>query len=48
MGNTMEIQLLGNTTSPSHVLNSVPAALTWGGKQREIITNGNNVSEKKF
>lgn len=48
MGNTMEIQLLGNTASPLHVLNSVPTVLTCGEKGREVITNGNKVSEKKF
>lgn len=46
MGNTMEIQLLGNTASPSHVLNSAPTALTW--VKKEVFTNRNKASEKKF
>jgi len=37
MGNAVEVQLLGNTAPPSHALNSVPTALTWGEKGRGRI-----------
>lgn len=46
MGCRKEIQLLGNTVLPSHMLNSVLTALTWCGKGREGIANGNKISEK--
>lgn len=48
MGNTTGIKLLGNTAPPSHVLNLVPAVLTWGQKGRERMINRIKVSEKKF
>lgn len=48
MGCRMEIQLLGNAVPPSHMLNSVQTALTWCGKGRERIANGNKISEKNF